>query len=366
MRYKGNNRISVNNHNISFDDEGPDEAPVIILIHGFPFNKSMWNKQVEVLIENYRVISYDVRGHGKSDAGTDDFSIGLFADDLVGLMDFLNIQKAMLCGLSMGGYIALNAVENYPKRINGLILCDTTCTADTPETKEKRRIAVENIEKYGIEQYANESIKNLFALETFITSKEKTIVIKEMIMKTSVQTLSATLMALAERKETCGKLAEIRVPVMILVGNEDKITPPSAAKFMHKKIQGSILHIIDHAAHLSNIENTYEFNEHLMKFVSSINIKPDKFLKRYMVDSRPLDSEKTSKYEQMEKELNLKILKTTQIIKSKYPELLKYLEEMPDTISTEKDPKITLTILSSYYESLSSILKKYKSDHSAS
>ena len=366
MRYKGNNRTSVNNHNISFDDEGPDEAPVIILIHGFPFNKSMWNKQVEVLIENYRVISYDIRGHGKSDPGTDDFSIGLFVDDLIGLMDFLNIQKAMLCGLSMGGYIALNAVENFPKRFNALILCDTTCTADTPEIKEKRTMAIENIEKYGVEQYANESIRNLFALETFITSKEKTIVIKEMIMKTSVQTLSATLLALAARKETCSKLNKIKIPVLILVGEEDKITPPSAATFMHKNIQGSKLHIIEHAAHLSNIENTYEFNEHLMKFVSSINIKPDKFMKRYQVDSAPLDSEKTSKYEQMERDLNKKILKTTLIIKNKYPELIKYLEEMPDTISTEKDPKITLTVLSSYYESLSSILKKYKLDHPAS
>ena len=366
MRYKGNNRTSVNNHNISFDDEGPDEAPVIILIHGFPFNKSMWNKQVEVLIENYRVISYDIRGHGKSDAGTDDFSIELFADDLIGLMDFLNIQRAMVCGLSMGGYIALSAIKNYPRRFNGLILCDTTCTADTPETKEKRRIAVENIEKYGVEQYANENIKNLFALETFITSKEKTIVIKEMIMKTSVQSLSATLLALAARSETCSNLTKINIPVLILVGKEDKITPPSAARFMHKNIQGSKLHIIEHAAHLSNIENTYEFNEYLMKFVSSFNEKPDKFMKRYQVDSGPLDSEKTSKYEKMEKELNSKILKTTLIIRSKYPELLKYLDEMPDTISTEKDPKITLTILSSYYESLSSILKKYKSEHPAS
>src|SRR5665648_1093682 len=89
MRYIGNNRTSVNNHTISYNDDGPDGAPAIILIHGFPFNKSMWSKQVEVLIENYRVISYDIRGHGDSDNGTDDFSIGLFTDDLLGLMDLL-------------------------------------------------------------------------------------------------------------------------------------------------------------------------------------------------------------------------------------------------------------------------------------
>jgi 3-oxoadipate enol-lactonase len=278
MRYLGNNRVSVNNHTISYNDEGPEEAPVIILIHGFPFNKSMWNMQVEVLLETYRVITYDIRGHGDSDAGTEDFSIELFTTDLIGLMDFLKIKKAMLCGLSMGGYIALHAIVKFPKYFNALVLCDTTCTADTPETIEKRKLAIKNIAKYGVEQYANESIKNLFALESFITSKEKTLEIKEMIKATSEQSLSATLHALTVRKETCSKLAEIKVPVLIMVGREDKITPPEAARFMHKNIKGSILHILDHAAHLSNIENTYEFNEHLLKFVSSLYRQPDKFI----------------------------------------------------------------------------------------
>lgn len=366
MRYWGNNRISVNNHTVSYNDEGPDETPVIILIHGFPFNKSMWNKQVELLLENYRVIAYDIRGHGDSDAGTEDFSIGLFTSDLLGLMDYLKIEKAMLCGLSLGGYIALNAVENFPKRFDALILCDTTCTADTPETKEKRRIAIENIAKYGIEQYANESIKKLFAPETFITSKERTLVIKEMIMNTSEQSLTATLLALAARTETCSKLAEIRMPVLIMVGKEDTITPPAAARFMQKNIKGSILQIIEHASHLSNIENPYEFNEQLVKFVSSLKCQPDKFTNRYRLRSGVRNLDKNPKYEKMEKDLNAKILKATIAIKDKYPELSKYLDEMPDTIPNEKDPEITLKNLSGYYESLNSILKKYKSTHPAS
>jgi len=366
MRYIGNNRISVNNHTISYNDEGPDEAPVVILIHGFPFNKAMWNKQVEILLENYRVISYDIRGHGDSDAGTDDFSIGLFTKDLLGLMDFLKVEKAILCGLSLGGYIALNAIENFPKRFKALILCDTTCTADTSETKEKRKIAIENIAKYGVEQYANESIKNLFAPETFVTSKEKTIEIKEMILKTSAQTLSGTLLALAARKETCRKLPEIKVPVLIMVGKEDKITPPSAAIFMHQNIKGSKLHIIEHAAHLSNIENSYEFDEHLVEFVSSMNHRPDKFGKRDWLGSGITNSDKTSKNEKIVNDLNAKILKITIEIKDKYPELSKYLEEMPDTIPNEKDPEITLKNLNTYYESLNLILMKYESDHAAS
>lgn len=274
MRNKGTNiKITVKNQTVSYNDEGPKGAPAIILIHGFPFNKSMWNEQMELLTENYRVIAYDVRGFGNSEAGTDDFSIELFVSDLLGLMDALKIEKAMLCGLSMGGYIALNAIENYPKRFNALILCDTNCVADTPEAVEKRMVTIEKIDKFGVELYANESIKNLFAPISFVTNQEKIAVVKEMIMKTSVQSLSATLLALTRRKETCNKLADIKVPVLILVGEDDKITPPVVARQMHKNIKGSILNVIENAGHLSNIENSYEFNICLEKFVSSVRSK---------------------------------------------------------------------------------------------
>ena len=179
----------------------------------------------------------------------------------------------MLCGLSMGGYIALNAMIRFPNRFNALILCDTNCVADTPEAAEKRMKSIESIQKKGLEQYAIESLKNLFAPESFVTNKEKIASIKEMIMKTSVQSLSSTLTALSKRKETCTGLASIRIPVLILVGKEDKITSPDTALLMQKSIKGSILKIIEHAGHLSNIENSYEFNSQLITFVSSVKSK---------------------------------------------------------------------------------------------
>ena len=284
MRYIGTDiEITVNNHTISYTDEGPDNAPVIILIHGFPLNKSMWNKQVEALIETYRVIAYDVRGHGNSTSGTDDFTIELFVTDLIRLMDALKIEKAMLCGLSMGGYIALSAVENFPKRFGALILCDTNCVADTPEAKGKRMMSIESIQKNGLEQYAKESLGNLFAPESFVTNKEKIALVKEMIKGTSVQSLSNTLIALSKRKETCAGLVTIHIPVLIVVGKEDKITPPEAALLMQKKIKGSKLNIIEHAGHLSNIENSYEFNGQLRKFISSV------YKKRPIIQNRNMN-----------------------------------------------------------------------------
>jgi len=279
MRHIGNNiSISINNLSVSYNDHGPDGAPVIIFVHGFPLNKSMWDAQVEALKENYRVIAYDIRGHGNSDPGIDEFFIELFVLDLLRLMEKLKIEKSMLCGLSLGGYIALNAVLKYPDRFDGLILNDTQCIADTPEIKENRCIAIINIKEKGVEQYADESIKKLFASESFTKKKNVITAVKDMIISTTKQSLCNTLHALAERKETCDQLSEINIPVLIMVGQEDKITPIDAARLIHEKILNSKMEIIQHAGHLSNLENPAAFNTHLVKFLEVVG-KRSSFVK---------------------------------------------------------------------------------------
>src|SRR6187200_3283275 len=196
MRRIGNNiSISINNLSVSYNDHGPDDAPAIIFIHGFPLNKSMWNIQVDALKENYRVIAYDIRGHGNSEPGNDEFFIELFVNDLLRLMEKLEIEKSILCGLSLGGYIALNAVLKYPDRFDGLILNDTQCIADTPEIKENRSTAIIRIKEKGVEQYANEIIKNLFAPESFRKRENIIAEVKEMIISTPEQTFCNTLHA---------------------------------------------------------------------------------------------------------------------------------------------------------------------------
>jgi len=260
----------INNLSVSYSDEGPVEAPVVIFIHGFPLNKSMWDSQLEALKEEYRVIAYDVRGHGDSDAGYEDFSIDLFANDLISFMDNLKIRKATLCGLSMGGYIALNAIGNYQERFNALILSDTQCIADTPEVRENRLLAIENIRKNGLDDFAHESIKNLFAPVSLLSKETEIDSVREMIVNTSKKSIYNSLHALATRKETFSKLSDIKIPVLILVGSEDKITPPEMAELMHKKINGSQLNIIEHAGHLSNMENPFEFNYQIRKFISTV------------------------------------------------------------------------------------------------
>jgi 3-oxoadipate enol-lactonase len=271
MHYFGNNiKLMVNNLVVSYTDNGPEEAPVIIFIHGFPLNKTMWDKQVDALKEDYRVISYDIRGHGDSEQGNDDFSIKLFATDLIAFMDMLKVEKATLCGLSMGGYIALYTIENYPDRFDALVLSDTNCIADPPQVKQKRLDTIESIREFGVEKYVVDSIVNLFAPESFTTNKKAVSVVKEMILNTSEQSLSKTLLALSMRKATCNRLPEITIPVHFIVGEEDKITPPKTSELMHEKIKNSTMHIIPQAGHLSNLENPDEFNEQLKTFLALV------------------------------------------------------------------------------------------------
>jgi len=274
MRHIGNNiSVTINNLSVGYNDQGPADEPVIIFLHGFPLNKSMWDIQVEALKENYRVIAYDVRGHGNSDPGIDEFFVELFVHDLLRLMEKLGIEKSILCGLSLGGYIALNAVLKYPDRFDGLILNDTQCIADTPEIKENRCQAIIRIMKNGVEQYADEIIKNLFAPESFTKKKNGVTTVREMIISTTKHSLCNTLHALAERKETCTQLHEINIPVLIMVGKEDKITPIAVAQQMHENIRDSTLKIIQHAGHLTNLENPTAFNTHLVKFLELVGKK---------------------------------------------------------------------------------------------
>jgi 3-oxoadipate enol-lactonase len=276
MRYFGKNiKLIVNKLAISYTDQGPEDSPVIIFIHGFPLNKSMWTKQLDALKDNYRVIAYDIRGHGESESGTSVFSIERFVSDLLYFMDALKIDKASICGLSTGGYIALNAIENYPNRFESLVLSDTLCIGDSKKTIETLINSTLTIKKNGVKKYAEESVKNLFAPTSFTTKASEIAAVIEMIQNTSEESLIKTLMALCFREQTCSLIHQIKVPTLILVGEHDIITPPELANFMHEKIKDSRIHIIAESGHLSNMENPTEFNNQLVKFFASVYKKQE-------------------------------------------------------------------------------------------
>jgi 3-oxoadipate enol-lactonase len=263
----------INNVLLRYVDIGIPNATPVIFIHGFPFSHRMWmfpGGQTEALSGTNRVIAYDVRGHGESEVGTGHYSIEFFVDDLVALMDHLVIHKAILCGLSMGGYIALRFSERYPERVMGLVLSNTKSEADSNELKIKRAAAIKNVQINGMKSYAAESVKNLFAPESFDRRSDAVKLIQSVIERTAPLSIFGSLLALAARTDTTAWLPNIKCPTLIMVGEKDMVTPPAAAQAMKDKIPNSELYIIPNAAHLSNMENPEEFNKHLVEFVAKI------------------------------------------------------------------------------------------------
>jgi pimeloyl-ACP methyl ester carboxylesterase len=260
-------KIQAGDIRVAYIDEGKQEGVPLIFIHGFPFNKLMWKNQLEVFKEHTRVLAYDVRGFGNTEPGTIKYSIDQFGRDLFHFMDALRIEKAVVCGLSMGGYVALNAIEQQPERIAGVILADTQCLADSEEAKKKRVDTIAVIQKDGLFEYTQDSVKKLFCESSFTNKKEEIVFIEHTIMQTKIETICHVLKALADRREICPFLEMITIPVLIMVGHHDQITTLEVAQKMHERIAGSILHVIDHAGHVSNLENPGSFNLALLRFL---------------------------------------------------------------------------------------------------
>lgn len=261
--------IPVNNINLSYDDVGEGNLPVIFL-HGFPFDKSMWKGQLEFFASSYRVIALDIRGFGKSTDEVSSLSIDLFANDLVHFMDALNLEKAIVCGLSMGGYILLNAQERFADRFEALILCDTQCIGDSTQVKEKRLEAIRKVESHGPGEFNDSFIKSVFHPDSLADKKELVENLSKVVFSNSKHIIAEGLRALSGRSETCKSLTKITASTLIVCGREDGVTPLAQSELMHQAIEGSELKVIEKAGHVSNLEQPEEFNRHLQEFLAGI------------------------------------------------------------------------------------------------
>lgn len=258
--------LELSDYNINFSDSEKKDIS-LIFIHGFPFDKSSWEPQVEFFGEIYRVICLDLQGFGKSSLGKSDITIDLYADDIIQLMNKLKIDKAVICGISMGGYIALNLIERYKNRISALVLCDTQCIADSIETKNKRYTTISELQNGNKEKFAVDFIKNVFSEAYFYEKENNVKLIKELIISNHTDSIIAALKALALRRETCYLLNKIDVPVLVICGSEDKLTPVERSLYIHQNVPESNIVIIDSAGHLSNIEKPILFNKALQEFL---------------------------------------------------------------------------------------------------
>ncbi len=267
-------KVVVNKTRLNFIDVGDSGAIPVVLIHGFPLNHEMWNPQIDFLKRNFRAVVYDIRGHGDSDVEDGLYTIEFFVDDLIGLMDHLKIEKAVLCGLSMGGYISLRAAERNPERLQALILCDTKAEADSNEAKLKRAASIRSIKDEGLGQFAESQVRSLLAPQTFNRSPTIVETIRKMILRNSPLGICGALLAMAGRTDTTVTLPKIKVPTLILVGEQDTLTPPPLSKAMYETIPNSKIHIIPEAAHLSNLENPSRVQQAFQRFLGKPRLTP--------------------------------------------------------------------------------------------
>ncbi len=256
--------IKVNEIDINYRLDGPEQAPVVMLSNSLMSNYTMWDYQLQALDSHYRVLRYDQRGHGATQTTPGPYSVELLADDACALLEALDIAAVHFVGLSMGGFTGQLLAARYPEKLLSLVLCDTACVM-RPKSVWNERIAAAR--EKGIEALAAGTLERWFTPSFHETGKEDLAKVRNMILGTGVEGYIACAQAIRDMF-LCDKLSEITVPTLILVGAEDPACPVSAAEDLHRGIAGSELAVLANAAHLPNIEQSADFNEIVLGFLN--------------------------------------------------------------------------------------------------
>ncbi len=255
-------------NNLAVFHEGNSSNVSILFIHGFPYDHQMWKHQVSAFKSTHYCVSHDIRGLGESPAGDGQFTIEYFVDDLEQIIEYLKLDHPVLCGLSMGGYISLRAVERMEEKFRALILCDTKSEADNNEAKLKRAAGIKRINKEGVQKFAADFVPNCFTKESIEKLGEEYISILGRSMNSNPEGVKGCLLAMAGRTDTTDYLSQIKIPVLVLCGEKDTLTSPETMKAMADKIKGSEFAIVPGSGHMSAVENPLFVNEKIGEFLS--------------------------------------------------------------------------------------------------
>lgn len=258
----------VNGIRMDYSLDGKAGLPVLVLIHGYPFNRRFWQAQVAGLKGRFRILTYDLRGMGKSQLGPAPQPMEAYVDDLLALLDLLQIRRAALAGLSMGGYIALRAVQRDPQRFWALALCDTRADADSDEAKLKRAAGIKNLRSKGVGAYVRAMLPGLFAASTLERRPAVARRLLKIMQASRADGMANALSAMAGRTDSVAALPKFEQPVLVLVGAQDQLAPPALAKAMAAKLgRRGQFKLIPQAGHVSNLEQPQAFNRHLEAFL---------------------------------------------------------------------------------------------------
>lgn len=244
--------------------DGPAEAPVLLLSNSLSSDMTMWDPQIAAWSKDYRVVRYDSRGAGKTEAPDRPYSIAELGRDALALMDKLKIAKASWCGLSKGGMVGMWVATHHPERLNRVVLANTAARMGPPDLWNTR---IQTARKGGMEAIVEATVNRWFTAG-FVTSDQTTIAkVRKMILSTPAHGYAACCTAIRDMDQR-EAISAITLPVLVIIGSHDPATPPAAGRFIHSQIKGSGLVELD-AAHVSNLEQTEAFASAVLDFLKA-------------------------------------------------------------------------------------------------
>jgi 3-oxoadipate enol-lactonase len=260
-------RVELGTRGVAYDDAG--EGRPVLFVHGFPHHRKLWAPQLRALAGHTRGIALDLPGFGESDM-PEKFAIDAWANGLARFLDAVDIERAIIAGLSMGGYVALAFWRLHRNRVLALVLADTRAGADTEEGKQKRRETIELARQEGPVAVARAMLPGMVGKSTREREPSVVAMMRAMLESASVDSIIGASEAMMNRADATDLLPTIDVPTLIIVGEEDVLTPPKESRAMHAAISGSRLEIIPGAGHVSNVERPAAFNHVLTEFIEQL------------------------------------------------------------------------------------------------
>jgi len=260
-------RYDVGEVTLSVDVRG--DGPGLLLIHGFPLDRTLWKHQVATLA-GWRRIAPDLRGLGNSDVPADGYSMAAYADDLARLLDRLRVRKCVVAGLSMGGYIAFEMLRRHRDRIGGLILCDTKAGADNEQGRKGRDEMAALAEAKGAAAVAERMTPRVLSRTTLRSQPPLVEQVREMMARQPVPGIVGALRAMRDRPDSTDLLPTIDVPTLVVVGQEDELTPPAEARALATGIPSAHMTTIASAGHVAPLESPTAVSRVFAEFLEAV------------------------------------------------------------------------------------------------
>jgi pimeloyl-ACP methyl ester carboxylesterase len=252
---------------VAYDEAGTGVP--LLFIHGWPHNRTLWAAQISGLPTQARCLAPDLRGFGGTTV-RGPYSIDQYADDLVQLMDARGVERAVVCGLSMGGYVALAMLRRHRERLRGLILTSTRATADTPEGREKRTRLINFVEQHGVDALAGRQLRSMVGSTTFEHRPAVREALRQLMAEAPQDGVVGGLRAMAQREDSTELLPTIDFPTLVVGGAEDSFTPPDELRAMAGRIPRSRFELLAGGGHVCPYERPGAFNHVVAEFLSGL------------------------------------------------------------------------------------------------